>query len=176
MLLHCYSGRSLVRYFLYETDLYWPCCIKQAHKEVLTQWCTFSKIVKNISKKCPINIKNHRISFFNRSHPRPLFGLLLQSFLLTQLQQTYWRSIGHVRALLTRLIFKSGINSTTEGVQGRFAPLSLSIYKQESTTGLVIVLAFIYLAQYFPKIKARWPQQKFARSKLVSKIQSTITQ
>ena len=56
--------------------------------------------------------------FFNTGHPQPLFGLLLRSFLETQLQQTYWRSIGHIRALLTRLIFTSGINSMTGGRPG----------------------------------------------------------
>ena len=50
--------------------------------------------------------------------PRPLFGLLFQSFLQTQLQQTYRRSIGHICALLTRPVFSSGINSTTGGSPG----------------------------------------------------------
>ena len=49
--------------------------------------------------------------FLNMGHPCHLLGLLLQSYLETQLQQTYWRSIGHVRALLTRLIFTSNSDS-----------------------------------------------------------------
>ena len=42
--------------------------------------------------------------FLNMGHPRPLFMLLLQSFLQTQLQQTYCRSIGHIRALLYSIL------------------------------------------------------------------------
>ena len=47
--------------------------------------------------------------------PRLLFGLLLQSFLQTQLQQTYGQSTVHIRTLLTRPVFMSRNNSTMGG-------------------------------------------------------------
>ena len=61
-------------------------------------------------------------SFLIWAIPGLFLDLLLQSFLQTQIQQTYWRSIGPVRVLLTSL---PRLIQQSEGVQGRFATLWL---------------------------------------------------
>ena len=61
-------------------------------------------------------IKNCWRSHWNMGQPRPLFKLFLQSFLQSQLQ--HWWSIENIRTLLTRPVFMSVMNSTTEGSPG----------------------------------------------------------